>query len=196
MAHYLVYVPGLADKLHYKVGQRTALFLWHGSSVRPYYFVPNWVDKTETFTQKLDRLLHTIDHLYNKGHTVSLMAASAGSSMALLAFLRRRDRIHRVVSICGKLHHPNTVPGVLFTFNPAFKASLQAFVRHEHELTSRDARAILLVQAARDSYVPTGDGEVKGAHHYKLPTVGHVFTIMMALTIFRRHIIRFVQQES
>jgi hypothetical protein len=194
MVHTIIYVPGLADKIHYTFGQRTALFLWRSSRVRPYYFVVDWVNKHESFERKLERLIQTIDHAKRQGQTISLVTCSAGSSLTLAAYVKRRAVIKSVVSICGKLYHPETVPRALYELNPAFKTALLRYPKVESELTNADRKKVLVVRAAHDSYVPQHDGHIAGAHITTIPSVGHVFSIMMALTIFRRRIIRFIQR--
>lgn len=196
MKHYVVYVPGLADKLNYSFGQRTALALWRTGGVIPYYFVVNWRDTAEIYEQKLARLLNTIDEAKAKGYTVSLVAASAGSGLALAAFAERTHDIHHVVSICGKLSRPDTVPPALFDINPAFKASMAAYPRMERRLSLADRKKILVVRATRDSYVPASDGEVKGAYAYTIHSIGHVFSIMLALTMYSGRIVRFVKHGA
>ncbi len=192
MRNFVVYVPGLADKTHYVIGQRTALFFWRSRKLQPYYFVPDWVNKQETFEQKLGRLLHVIDAAHARGFAVSLVAASAGSPLALVAFYKRRAIIEHAVSICGKLRRPQSVPTALLALNPAFDDAIAAFARIEPKLSDHDRKKILIVSATRDSYVPKGDGALTYAHTHVIRSSGHVFSIMMALTWHKLPIIRFI----
>lgn len=195
MKHFVIYVPGLGDKRLYAGFQKIAIKLWRTSGVQPYYFLVHWANASETYEQKLQRLLKTIDTAHAKGYTVSLVAASAGSSLILTALSKRKNKIHRSVSICGKLHNADTVSEALFALNPAFKDSLQAYRRIEPTLTATDRKKILVARAVRDMYVPAADGEVKGAAAYVIPSMGHVMSVFAALTIFRRAILRFVKAQ-
>jgi hypothetical protein len=194
--HFVIYIPGLGDKRLYAGGQQAALALWRTSHVQAYYFVVKWADAAESYQDKLQRLLDTIDDVCAKGYTVSLAAASAGSSLALNAFAQRKKSVHSVVSICGKLTRMDTVSRLLFTINPAFKASMEAYKHVEPSFTASDRKKILIVRAARDSYVPADDGEVKGAPVYVMRSMGHVFSILLALTIYRRPILRFIKRGA
>ena len=194
MKHLVIYVPGLGDKRLYAGALRTALALWRTSRVRTYYFVVKWADKSEHYDVKLQRLLDTIDDQVAKGYTVSLVAASAGSSLALTAYAHRKAKIHTVTSVCGKLHNPGAISEALFAINPAFRASLRAYERIESTLNQHDRKKVLIVRAWRDVYVPAEDGEVVGAHTHIQPTMGHVFSVIMALTFCRWPILRFIKR--
>ena len=195
MKYFVIYVPGLGDKRVYAGFQKAAVGLWRTSGVQPYYFLVHWANASETYDQKLQRLLKTIDTAHAKGYTVSLVAASAGASLILTALSKRKDKIHRAVAICGKLRNAGTVSEALFALNPAFKDSLQAYSRIEPTLTATDRKKILIARAARDVYVPAADGEVEGAATYVIPSMGHVVSVFMALTFFRRAILRFVKAQ-
>lgn len=196
MPHCIIYVPGLADKLNYSFGQRTALALWRLHRLRTQYFIADWANAHEPFAHKLQRLLQAIDAAKAKGYTVSLVAASAGSSLALDAFAARTTGIHRVLSICGKLHRPETVPKELLKVNPAFKASMDAYAGAEPKFTVADRLKILVVRASHDSYVPSADGHVTGASVYTMHSVGHVFSIFMALTVYQGVLIGFIKKKQ
>jgi len=196
MKHFVIYVPGLGDKRMYAGVQKAALTTWRTVDLQPFYFACNWADTTEPYTTKLQRLIDCIDAAHAKGYTVSLVAASAGSSLALTAFSQRSAAVHAVISICGKLNNPQTVDAALLSVNPAFKESMLTYQRAEPTLTAANRNKILIVQASRDSYVPARDGEVTGAHTHRMHTAGHTFSIFMALTFFRRIIIRFITQDA
>jgi pimeloyl-ACP methyl ester carboxylesterase len=192
--HYIIFVPGLADKT-YSFWLQLAMFTWVGHWLKTHCFKANWVSKTESFAHKLGRLIKIIDHAAAKGYTVSLVAASAGSSMALNALYKRPDGIHRVISIVGKLKHPEAVAPELYALNPAFEDSLRASANVETKLTPSQRKKILVVRAMRDSYVPSRDGAVKDAHVTTMHTMGHVSSIILALTIYQRRLIRFVKND-
>lgn len=196
MKHFVIYVPGLGDKRLYAGVQHVSLRLWRMSHVRAYYFLAHWAHSSETYKTKYHRLLKVIDDAIAEGHTVSLVGTSAGASLVLTAFAARKQKIHSVVTICGKLHNPGTVSQALFAMNPAFKESMAAYARIEHTLTPTDRKKILLARAARDAYVPASDGEVAGARTYIMPSAGHVFSVLMALTVFSRRILRFIKKRA
>jgi len=92
------------------------------------------------------------------------------------------------------IKHPKAVDEAVFAFNPAFKPAMLAAEEHEPQLNKTERKKILVVRAAHDSYVPTVHGYIAGAHTTTLPTMGHVFSIVMALTVFRWRILRFIKK--
>jgi len=195
MRHVVIYVPGLGDSRLYSGIQRAALLLWRASYIQPHYFAVKWGNAAESYEAKLERLLAAIDDA-SRSHTVSLVAASAGSSLALTAFSKRSQAVRSVVSICGKINNPNTVSDVLFAMNPAFQESIENFQVIEPTLTTADRKKILIVRANRDNYVSATDGEVAGAYTHRMQTAGHAFSIFMALTIFRWPLLRFITRSK
>lgn len=191
--HHIIYIPGLGDKLNRQFGQATALALWNLSGVRPHYFVVGWADASESFDHKLQRLLEYINTLTSRGHTVSLVAASAGASLAIVAFQQRLQTIKSVITICGKLHNPSTIASAVYIANPAFKASLQRFIAIEPLLASNQRSRILTVVSSKDSLVPAGDSLLNGSKIEQLPTRGHIITIFAALTWYRQKLIDFIK---
>jgi hypothetical protein len=163
--------------------------------VRARYFIADWANKHESHQHKLARLIKLISSLHSKGYAVSLVAVSAGSSLAVSAFAARKNQIHSVVSICGMFKHPKAVDVAVFALSPAFKAAMAAAAKAELTLSVADRHKMLVVRAAHDSYVPNTHGHIAHAHTTTIPTVGHVFSIIMAITIFRRRILRFVKQS-
>lgn len=196
MKHFVIYIPGLGDRKIYAWTQKLALNLWRTSRVIPCYFVVGWADKHETYAQKRMRLIKTIDAATDNGYTVSIVAASAGSNLALTGLVARPHSVHRVVSICGKINHPETVKDAFFLLNPAFKDAMLASQKDIPDLTAATRKKILIVRATRDSFVPARDGEVEGAHIHVLHSIGHVFSIFMAITIFRHIALRFIKQKD
>jgi hypothetical protein len=194
--HFVIYIPGLGDRKTYAWAQKLALNLWRTSHVIPCYFVVGWADEHETYKQKRERLIKTIDAAANNGYTVSLVAASAGSNLALAGLAARPYNVHRVVSICGKINHVETVKDAFFILNPAFKDAMLASKKYIPSLTAAARRKILIVRATRDSFVPARDGEVEGAHTHILHSVGHVFSIFMAITVFRHITLRFIKGKA
>lgn len=192
MRHLIIYIPGLGDRKTYAFAQKAALQLWRSRTVHTHYFTVGWADKHETYAQKQKRLVQLIDAKNGQGYTVSLVAASAGSNLALAAFAARTRSVHRVVSICGKIKYAETVNAALFALNPSFKTALGVSGKVLATLPSAARQKILTVRASRDSYVPARDGEVTGAHIHILHTMGHVFSIFLAITLFRRISLRFI----
>jgi hypothetical protein len=193
---HIIYIPGLADRLNRRFGQATALTLWNFHGIRPHYFTVGWADQHESFEQKLQRLLKRIDNLEARDYKLSLVAASAGASLALIAFCERPQAIQSVATICGKLHNPDTIADAIYAANPALKASLERFTEIEPSITPDRRRRVLTVLSNKDNLVPAGDSVLDKSKIEQLPTHGHIVTIFAALTWYRRRLISFIRQGA
>src|SRR5258706_12856694 len=123
MAHHVIYIPGLADDKFSKP-QRFAVGCWLLLGVRPHYYPMHWADK-KPLSGKMKPLLELIDKLAaTEGNKVSLVASSAGASVALLAYKQRAEQIEAVVCICGAINGADEVNPLTYKANPAFKQSM------------------------------------------------------------------------
>lgn len=196
MKQFIIYIPGLGDRKTYAWAQKFALNLWRSKNVMPYYFAVGWADKHESYEQKRSRLIKAIDTAIHDGYTVSVVAASAGANLAVTALATRPERIHRVVSICGKINRPESVSDAILALNPAFKDAMADSQHSLQKLTQETRKKILIVRALRDSYVPAADGAVPGAHMRVIYSIGHALSIFMAITIFRHVCLRFIRRQD
>jgi pimeloyl-ACP methyl ester carboxylesterase len=191
--HYIVYLPGLGDDT-FGPAQTKLLKLWKVYKLNAHYHYIGWADG-EAFAPKLERILAAIDK-HAKGQTVSLVGTSAGASAALNAYAARKDVIHSVVCICGKLRNPQTIVPARFKQNPAFQDSLTLLPSSLATLTSADRKKILSIRPLKDNMVPPADTFIEGARTALVPTAGHGLSILYALTIGSRRVASFIKSAS
>jgi dienelactone hydrolase len=191
--HHIIYVPGLFDKLNRRIGQATALALWRFNGIHPHYFVVGWANEKESYDAKLERLLHRIDNLKSRGHHVSLVAVSAGASLALAALHERPD-VRAAAIICPMLRRPPNFDDIIFATNPAVKGSLEHFAALEPHLTPNERKKILIIQPRDDRVIPVGEMHIEGAATKQIPVHGHLAGIFTGLTIFRGPLIAFIRR--
>jgi pimeloyl-ACP methyl ester carboxylesterase len=190
--HHVIYVPGLGDK--YSYGQDKALKLWKWFGIVSHYHAVGW-DDGESFVPKLARLLDMIDDLSNK-HTVSLAGASAGASAVLNAYAAKNDRIAGLVSISGKINHPETVGEDLYNENPAFRQSMELLPQNLKQLNQQMRQRIMSIHPLYDTQVPPPDTLIDGAHEKLIWSVGHSFSIGIAITLGAYGICNFLKQQT
>lgn len=191
--HHFIYIPGLADKFNRRFGQGILISFWRLHHMHPHYFTVGWADATESAEHKLERLIKLIDLLHAKGHYVSLLCASAGSSMAMPAFAKRSQKITSVVCIAPAFQAPSTVPESMFTLHPTFKATLKAQQDALPLISSKDRQRILVIKPTADKVIAIGDMNLPGSQTITVPTKGHLRTIVTALTLRKRPLIAFMQ---
>ncbi len=193
-SHTIIYITGLGDRKPSL--QRWAIKLWKiFGNVSPELFQNNWGDK-RPFKEKRNRLLARIDELVAQGHRVSLVGTSAGASMALTAFALRKKDISGVVCVCGKINRPDTVSRAYYAANPAFEESMSQLNDRLRELSTDDKRKILSIHPLYDQTVPVTDTYIKGVKSRRIPTVFHVPSIALCLTVFSFVIIKFLKKQA
>ena len=195
MKRVAIYIPGLGDRR--TRGQERALALWRLQGVEAEIFAVRWYDK-EAFEDKLRRLLARIDELDSQGKQVSLVAASAGASMAVNAYAARPDKVQYVVSICGKLQAIGigSVHGRVYSDNPAFHESMQRLAASEASLDHTHRRRILSMYPIFDESVPVRETQLQDARLLRMPVSGHFLGIAYGLTAGSRKAVRFLKRGT
>jgi len=192
--HAIIYITGLGD--HHPTLQSLAIKGWNiFRGISPELFQNNWSDK-RSFQEKRDRLLARIDELAGQGYIVSLVGTSAGASMALTAFALRKKDISGVVCICGKINRPESVSKAYYAANPAFKESMYQLGDRLKELNARDKRKIVSIHPLYDQTVPVKDTYIEGVKSSRIPTVFHVPSIALCLTIFSFVVVSFLKKQA
>lgn len=194
--HRVIIVPGLGDD----TGKITwATNHWRHHSLEPVVYSVGWRDQNIKFQLKLEKLVGLVDKFSKRGSTVSLVGLSAGGSAVLNAFCERKDKVHKVVNICGRVRAGSEKVFRSFETrtksSPAFAQSVTLFEQREELLTGNDRKKIMTVRALfGDELVPPETTIIKGAYNTAVPTPEHVFSIAMALTLFSGPVIKFLNR--
>lgn len=191
--HRVIFVPGLGDD--------TKLLNWSVRNWKKYGLEPvvhsvGWRDGGNSFEPKLQRLLSLIDEFVEQGNLVSLVGTSAGGSAVLNAFIQRKDSIHKVVNVCGRLKVGPTSGLRSFQSktqsSPAFAESVKLCESGIKSLSKSDLKKIMTIHAMfGDELVPSETTIIHGAINQKVPTPEHMLSIASALTIFSKSLIDF-----
>lgn len=194
MAHHVIYIPGLGD--HRARMQRLAPKYWQIFGIQGHCYLMGWNDKQEVFAPKLGRLLDLIDTLAKADNTVSLVGASAGASVALIAYAARPETVAGVVCICGKINHPETVSQWRFRENPTFQESLAHLQQLLPTISPNQRSRILCLHPFHDGVVPVADTVIPGATERLIPMVGHAVSIGCALMFSAPRMMRFLKRQA
>jgi len=195
--HSVIVVPGLGDETR-KLELLTSHWQRHG--LKPTVYSVRWCDGEVEFQPKLERIIKLIDTLSSKGDTVSLVGISAGGSAVCNAFIKRRNAVHKVINVCGRLRTGNQRGFCSFesrsASSPAFAQSVKLFEKKESSLTNEDRQKIMTVRAMfGDELVPANTTVIRGAYNTQVPTPEHLLSIGAALTVFSRPLIVFLTKE-
>ena len=186
ITHSVIIIPGLGDNTTYLNLLKNS---WKKYNLDIVVYSMGWQDNTKSFRQKLDGLLKLIDKLHSSGEKISLVGTSAGASAALNAFVERRDIIHKVVNVCGRVRvgpESGFWSFVLRTKkSPSFAESVRAFENKEKLLNKDDKKRIMTIMPLfGDQLVPSSTVPIKGATNKKIYTGEHILSIAIAMTVY------------
>src|SRR3989344_2322048 len=116
--HKVIIIPGLGDDL---TKLKWVTKHWPKYGLEPVLHNIQWRSGDKHFRPKLEKLLNTIDDLAIDGNKISLLGTSAGGSAVVNAFCLRKNKIHKVVNVCGRLRKGS---GVYPTLDFASRSSL------------------------------------------------------------------------
>jgi hypothetical protein len=195
LKHKVIIIPGLGDPVE---PTRKASNHWRRHGLEPVIYPMKWRTDNKSFESKLKGLIEKIDEFVENGDTVSLVGTSAGASAAINAFAKRKSSIHKVINICGRLKKGSSVGFRSFEVqsksSPAFAESIRVCEENLKNFSKKDLEKIMTVKPAfGDQLVPHNTVVIKGARNIRIPTIEHVFSILMSLTLFSRPLIKFLK---
>lgn len=172
------------------MGQDDAVKGWAKHGVKLEYFSLGWGYK-EPFKPKLERMLKKIDELYAlESKQIILVGASAGASAIINAYAQCKEKVAKLVYICGKIQNPQTIGVSYYQENPAFEGSMKTLRVNLDRLSSSDKAKFLSVIPIYDNLVPVADTKIEGVKELKMPIAGHSLSIAYAITLGKRKIIK------
>jgi len=189
--HYVIILPTLMDDAS---AIRLFTGFWPLFGLTPVVLKFGWKEIKDDagFTQNFDRIISEVDRLAKIG-TVSLVGCSAGGNILINVFSQRKNTIHRVVNVCGALR-PSDATGKYDT--PAYLKSLQYCEQVIAKLDKEDKKKIMTIHPRfGDEFVKPEQTNIEGAKNIRLPIFEHMFSIMMALTIFSKLIFNFLKEK-
>lgn len=194
-AHYVIYVPGLDDS---RKGYELLVNRWSIYGIVPNVHRVGWYDEEKSFEPKLKELVSEIDSLIKKGNTVSLVGGSAGGSAVLNAFIEQ-PKINAVVDLCGRLRAgKNVTPSLDWAArnSPAFKESVLLFEKREPGMKKEQRQRVLTLSPIWDEIVPKTTVPLQGATNKTLPSIEHILSGFLGLTVFSPIVIGFVKEKA
>jgi hypothetical protein len=193
--HHVIYVPGLDDQ---RKGYEILINRWSIYSVIPHVHRVGWKDGENDFEPKLQRLIAEVKRYNKRGHIVSLVGGSAGGSAVLNTFLGVPE-INAVVNICGRLKAGNNVSPTLEQAagkSPAFKQSVELFERREPNMKEEQRKRVLTLTPLWDEVVPRETVWLEGAVNKTMPSIEHMVSGLLGMTIFSPMVIGFVKHMA
>ena len=188
---HIIYIPGLGTS--YDPLRRQLLKAWriYGVSVE---FVPMYWTDQESFDIKKQRVIDAVLNAERANRRVVLIGESAGGSMVLNVYGEHTDAIAKVMTICGKNTRVDTLSAFYQQKTPAFYESMRR-VRPTTDALSTAARTHFTSFAPFiDPTVPVEETRIPGGGFKRLFAIGHLTTILLALSIFSWQIASFAKK--
>lgn len=167
------------------------LKLWRFRNVTIELVPMRW-ESNETFEQKLARIDQAIDRA--AGKQIVIIGESAGGSMAVHMYARRSDDLYKVMGLCGKASQPETVEERYYARSPTFRVSMERLNESIGQLSEDQRKRFVSIHPLYDPTVPVSETLLPGCKRIRLWTVGHLFAITVALTIFSPLLVRAVRK--
>lgn len=184
---HIFYIPGLGD--NYDQFRKIATRGWRKSSVQTTLISMNWRDRDETYEQKLRRIQAEIRK--SSAERIVLVGESAGGAMAVNEGLRSGTKVDKIITLCGKNIRADRLAPSLALRNPAFKDALIASDKAVATMdVKKDGKRFAVFYSPFDPMIWLKDTKLPGATMLKLPTSGHFFSIVFAITFLKRRIVK------
>jgi pimeloyl-ACP methyl ester carboxylesterase len=188
---HLVLVFGLDDDKHNLYGLLAPL--WKRQQVHLYPIRVGWRDGGG-YSKKQQAVLDLVDRLRASGERVGLVGISAGASLVVNVY-RLRPQLAGVVAVCGALRLPRHLPPRFagsVNSSAAFRESLEICEKSQRQLTADQLEHIMVVEPWLD-FVPVSTMRLLGAKRQGIASVNHSISIVAAMLLYRRRMIRFLE---
>jgi predicted peptidase len=192
--HHVIYIPGVGDHKNAQI-QINALRKWKTHDLEVHFHHIYWNDD-ENFKDKLSAILKLIDKHYSIDNSVSLIGVSAGASMAMKAFNKRKNKISAAIFICGKINNSNTLGNKYRIHNPRLFESVRSSEEAAKRLSLADKSKMLTLQPIFDGTVSLDDGRINGVDNKTIFAFFHAPAIYLSITLYRRLSINFIRSKS
>lgn len=182
---HILYISGFGNR--YELLRLRILKRWHYRDVTVELVPMRWTGK-ESFEQKIARIDRAIDRAVGK--RIVIIGESAGGSMAVHMYARRPDDFYKVMGLCGKASHPETVGERYFERSPAFRTSMERLNDSIAQLSNKQKREFVSIHPLYDPVVLIPQTLLSGCRQVRFLSFGHLFSIFLALTIFSPLVVR------
>jgi len=186
---HILYISGLGD--NYDRLRLRCLNWWKFKNVTVELVPMRW--ESGTFEQKLARIDTAINRA--KGKKVVVIGESAGGSMAVHTYARRGGDVDKVMTLCGKNTHPEKVSERYYVHHPSFRESMNQLNASLDSLTDKQRSQFVSIHPLYDPTVPVDETLLPGCKSVRLWSVGHLSTILLALTILSPIIVRVARKK-
>ena len=186
---HIIYLPGFGD--NYDIGRRAALWGWRIFGVTAQHVPMRW-NSTESYAEKYARIDEAINEA--AGKRIVIIGESASGSMALAAYAKRCHDLYKVITISGKNNNPASVAPRLYRQHTAFRDALAAAEIATKQLSQVDRQNFVAFYPLYDEVIPIKEAVIPDCQLIRLFSIGHLFTVALALTIYSGYIVHIAKR--
>lgn len=154
-----------------------------------------WMGESDKFLGRFERMGKYLDEDIKQGKDVSLLGISAGGSAVVNLFYPRRDKIKKVVTICGRVHDSNVRK--MWNHKPeilgVYEESVKLCEANLSKLTPEDKKRILTIRPFYDEVVPVKTMIIDEANNQRINSAQHMVSISLAMSLYSRTITDFLK---
>lgn len=189
---HIIYLSGFGDG--YDSFRRLALAGWRLLGVTTELVPMRW-NTIERYDDKIARINTKIQSV-DKDVRIVIIGESAGGSMLLPVLRHHSDRISTAISLCGKNHDAQKVADRYYqkhvAFRPAMKAADEALAGMDNTLRQR----LVVAYPLFDEVIPFDESYIPDCKTIRIPSIGHLTSIFLSLTIFSPLLIHIAKQKQ
>lgn len=154
-----------------------------------------WMAESDKFPLRFERMGKYLDEDIKESKDISLLGISAGGSAVVNLFYPRKDKIKKVITVCGRVHDPNVRK--MWNHKPevlgVYEESVKLCETNLDKLTSQDKKRILTIRPLYDEVVPTKTMTIEGAVNERILAAQHMVSISLALSLYSKTIVDFLK---
>jgi hypothetical protein len=188
---HIIYLPGFGDD--YDIGRRLFLWCWRIFGVTTEFIPMHW-NSNESYAEKLARIDIAIDRAASR--RIVVIGESAGGSLVLPVYAKRTRDLYKVMTISGKNNNSASVAPRLYAKHVAFRESMRATELALEQIDDGLRRRFIAFYPLYDDVIPLQEAIIPGCKVIRLFSIGHFFTIFLALTLYSGYVIHVAKQRG
>jgi hypothetical protein len=189
----LLIIPGLGDDVNWTKFLTRNWEKNYGIKIHVIAF--GWEGDASKFQSRFNAMEKNLDALLEKEENVSLLGISAGGSAVINLYFKKRTKVKKVVTVCGRLNDVNIKPSWKNNAESyrILKHSIKLCEENTNKLINEDKKRILTIRPYYDDIVPVRTMIINGALNEKIYSVQHMISIALGLTFYSKKIADFLK---
>lgn len=182
----VLYLPGLGGEYD---ALRARAISWWPKRYNAVMVPMNWTDKYETLAQKIIRIQQAITQAEGQ---VILVGESAGAAIGLV--VAHENPNVKFVAYCGKIGGAATTGERYYERVPVFRELLPLADAIREKLSDSEKKRMRVVRAYNDRFLSLRDNTIPGVAETILPSIGHLTSIVLGITVLRYALLRAIDE--